>query len=397
MLHDVLSRMIDVGHLSVATAGGAFEVGEPPDRLRGPDVAIKLHGWLTPWKIALKPDPGLGEAYIQGAIEFKRGNLWNLMELIGLNWMRWPSSPLCRLPAFPRAIDRRRARSNVAHHYDLSERFYRSFLDSDMQYSCAYFAREDMTLEEAQEAKKRHIAAKLCLRDGQHVLDVGCGWGGMALTLAGIADIRVTGVTLSREQHGVASERAARAGLADRVDFRLCDYRDLEGQFDRIVSVGMFEHVGPRNYEEFFIRLRDLLKPDGVALLHAIGRRGVPFHDRGFMPKYIFPEGHVPSLSEVTPAVERAGLWTTDIEILRLHYAETLRHWRDRFMRSREAVRQLYDDRFCRMWEFYLAGCEMAFRYGEMMVFQMQLTRSVSATPITRTYMTRTEQPLQKV
>ena len=284
-----------------------------------------------------------------------------------------------------------RARANVHHHYDLDERLYRLFLDEDLQYSCAYFPHEGMSLDEAQLAKKRHIAAKLALRPGQHVLDIGSGWGGLALSLAGWAGVRVTGVTLSGEQQKVASERAARAGLGGDATFLLKDYRELSQRFDRIVSVGMFEHVGIGHYDEFFRTCAGLLAEDGVMLLHSIGRFDGPGATNPWINKYIFPGGYIPALSEVIPAVERAGLIIADIEILRLHYAKTLRAWRERFLARREEAAAIYDERFCRMWEFYLAASELAFRNQDMMVFQMQLVKDQTVLPLTRGYMEEAE------
>jgi cyclopropane-fatty-acyl-phospholipid synthase len=265
-----------------------------------------------------------------------------------------------------------------------------------MQYSCAYFARPDMSLEEAQGAKKAHIAAKLRLAPGMSVLDIGCGWGGMALTLAEDYDVKVHGVTLSTEQLAVAERRARERGLEGRVRFTLTDYRDLRGPFDRIVSVGMFEHVGAPNYLAYFQQVRDLLTPDGIALIHSIGRIDPPAVTSPFIAKYIFPGGSIPALSEVTAAVEQSGLWTTDIEILRLHYAETLRCWRMRFLAQRDAVREMYDERFCRMWELYLGMSELSFRAGSHMVIQIQLARHVNAVPIVRDYMVDNERAAAK-
>ena len=285
-----------------------------------------------------------------------------------------------------------RARRNVAHHYDLNGRLYSLFLDRDRQYSCAYFPRGDETIDEAQVAKKRHIAAKLLLnRPGLTVLDIGCGWGGLALTLARDYGARVTGITLSTEQLAEAQARARAEGLEDRVTFELIDYRAMHRSFDRIVSVGMFEHVGVGHYRQFFEVLKRCLAPDGVALLHAIGRSDGPSSTNPWIAKYIFPGGYCPSLSEVFPAIEKTGLVATDMEILRLHYAETLRHWRRRFVANRDAIASIYDERFCRMWEFYLSGCELAFRREHHMVFQIQLTREQTAAPLTRDYVTDAE------
>jgi len=290
---------------------------------------------------------------------------------------------------------RARARRNVAHHYDLNGRLYSLFLDRDRQYSCAYFPKGTETLEEAQEAKKRHIAAKLCLdRPGLSVLDIGCGWGGMALTLARDYGATVTGITLSTEQLAEAQARAEAEGLADRVSFQLLDYRAADRSFDRVVSVGMFEHVGVFHYRAFFNTVSRCLKPDGVALLHSIGQWDGPQINNPWISKYIFPGAYCPALSEVMPAIERSGLLTTDIEVLRLHYAETLRHWRRRFATNRDTIASLYDERFCRMFEFYLSSCELGFRYGSLAVFQIQLAHQQTAVPLTRDYITSSERGL---
>ena len=280
-----------------------------------------------------------------------------------------------------------RAQSNVAHHYDLSGQLYDLFLDEDRQYSCAYFKTPQDTLEQAQAQKKAHIAAKLLLEPDMRVLDIGCGWGGMALTLARDHGVRVVGVTLSREQHKLATERARAEGLSDRVDFRLTDYREVTERFDRIVSVGMFEHVGVPHYPEYFSHVRDKLTEDGVALIHTIGRRTPPSTTSPWLLKYIFPGGYAPALSETMAAVERAGLWACDIEVWRLHYAETLRHWYDRFMARIDAAEALYDARFCRMWRYYLIASELSFRLNQQMVFQLQLSRRQEAVPLTRDYL----------
>jgi cyclopropane-fatty-acyl-phospholipid synthase len=279
------------------------------------------------------------------------------------------------------------ARQHVAHHYDLSRRLFELFLDESMQYSCAYFVKPSIGLAEAQTAKLRHIAAKLLLEPGQRVLDIGCGWGGLAIYLAKTVGVEVVGVTLSKEQHEVAQQRAREAGVEDLVTFKLQDYRLETEHYDRIVSVGMFEHVGVKHYREFFSSVERLLKPKGVALLHAIGRRDGPGFTNPWLRKYIFPGGYSPALSEVVPFVERTGMWITDIEILRLHYAETLRCWRENFNRHRAEIARIYDERFCRMWEFYLMGSELSFRHDYNMVWQMQLSRSINAVPLTRDYM----------
>jgi cyclopropane-fatty-acyl-phospholipid synthase len=283
----------------------------------------------------------------------------------------------------------------VAHHYDLNDRLYALFLDADRQYSCAYFESADQSLDDAQLAKRRHLAAKLLVAPGQRVLDIGCGWGGLALYLAELCDARVTGITLSKPQHAVARVRAVETELAEKIEFRLQDYRDVSEKFDRIVSVGMFEHVGVGFYDVFFRKCHALLENNGVMLLHSIGRSEGPGITNPWIAKYIFPGGYIPALSEVLPAVERAGLLVSDIEILRLHYAETLKAWRERFLAHREEVERLYDARFVRMWEFYLAASEMAFRRQAMMVFQLQLTKQQGIVPMTRDYIAREETRLR--
>jgi cyclopropane-fatty-acyl-phospholipid synthase len=284
-----------------------------------------------------------------------------------------------------------RAQRNVAHHYDLSGTLYDLFLDADRQYSCAYFVGDNDSLEVAQDNKKLHLAAKLLLQPGQKVLDIGSGWGGLALYLARLAGVDVTGVTLSTEQQKVAQDRARAAGIADKVRFHLRDYREESGTYDRIVSVGMFEHVGAAHYREFFAKARDLLTEDGVMLLHSIGRMEPPGGTNPWLRKYIFPGGYTPALSEVFAAAERVGLWVTDVEVLRLHYAATLREWRRRFESNRDKIRAIYDERFCRMWEFYLVGCELSFRHLGQMVFQMQLARRLDTVPLTRDYIAEFE------
>jgi cyclopropane-fatty-acyl-phospholipid synthase len=288
-----------------------------------------------------------------------------------------------------------RARRNVAHHYDLDGRLYRLFLDGDQQYSCGYFESPDQSLDDAQLAKRRHLAAKLCLQPGATVLDIGCGWGGLALYLAETAGAQVTGITLSQEQYKRAEDRATERGRTRDTNFRLVDYRDVEGCFDRIVSVGMFEHVGVGFYDAFFRKCEQLLADDGVVLLHAIGRSGPPSITNPWIAKYIFPGGYIPALSEVLPAIERAHLVVTDVEILQLHYAETLKAWRERFLAHRDEVLRLYDQRFVRMWEFYLACSEMAFREVDAVVFQIQMAKQKGITPATRDYITQEEARLR--
>jgi cyclopropane-fatty-acyl-phospholipid synthase len=393
-----LRGFITIGRLAVRWPDGRTKIysGRP-----GPEAAVVLRGRGTMWRLLLNPKLSLGEAYVDGGLVPQGCSIHDVLAVVLANLRSNPKSPLVawlrRAAArIWRPVDQfnaaGRARRNVAHHYDLNGQLYSIFLDRDLQYSCAYFPKGTETLEEAQTAKKHHIAAKLCLdRPGLSVLDVGCGWGGMALTLARDYGATVTGITLSTEQMGAAKARAEAEGLADRVSFQLLDYRAVDRRFDRIVSVGMFEHVGVFHYRAFFDTVSRCLKPDGVALLHTIGQWDGPGINNPWISKYIFPGAYCPALSEVMPAIERSGLLTTDIEVLRLHYAETLRHWRRRFAASRDTIATLYDERFCRMFEFYLSSCELGFRTGSLAVFQVQLAHQQTAVPLTRDYIADSE------
>jgi cyclopropane-fatty-acyl-phospholipid synthase len=362
---------------------------------------LRLQDQRTIRGLVFNPSLAAGEAYMSGGLSVEDSSIYDVLDVLLANVQHNPGGhPVVRWHEWLGVVARRlvqfnpagRSRRNVAHHYDLNGRLYSLFLDRDRQYSCAYFPRGDETLEEAQTAKKRHIAAKLCLdRPGLHVLDIGSGWGGMALTLARDFGARVTGITLSQEQLTEARARAVAEGLEDRVRFELLDYRAVTDTFDRIVSVGMFEHVGVGHYRTFFNTVARCLKPDGVALIHAIGRSDGPGGTNAWFRKYIFPGGYSPALSEVLPGVERCGLMATDIEILRLHYAETLRHWRRRFAANRDAITALYDERFCRMFEFYLAASEITFRRRGHMVWQLQLAHGHGPVPLTRDYIATTE------
>ena len=384
-------RVLTSGCLAIIDADGRRHVAGGTE---GPRATIRLHDRALHRRLALNPFLHVGEAYMDGTLSVEEGSLYDFMDICAVNSRRAFAHPLGRAINFGQSLLRRlhqhnpvrRAQANVAHHYDLSDRLYDLFLDSDRQYSCAYFTHPHDDLEQAQLDKKRHLAAKLLLRPGQRILDIGSGWGGLALYLAQAGAAQVVGITLSEHQLEVSRERAQRRGLADRVRFELRDYREQTGLFDRIVSVGMFEHVGVKHYEEFFRTLRRLLAEDGVALVHSIGRMDGPGATNPWIRKYIFPGGYAPALSEVLPVVERLGLWVTDIEVLRLHYAETLRAWRRRFSANRAKIAELYDERFCRMWEFYLVGSELAFRRMGHMVFQMQLAKRQDAVPLTRDY-----------
>ncbi|MAQ38537.1 MULTISPECIES: cyclopropane-fatty-acyl-phospholipid synthase family protein [Thioclava] len=365
----------------------------------GDPVRVTIENPDVTRRIVLRPDLGVGEGYMNGDYTIANDDLRGFLALAIRNQtgsgMPWFEKPREASRFFGRRFAQfnpvNKARTNVAHHYDLSGELYDLFLDEDRQYSCAYFERPDMTLEEAQEAKKHHIAKKLLIEPGMTVLDIGCGWGGMALTLARDFGANVVGVTLSTEQHALARKRVKEAGLEDKIDIRLTDYRDVTDKFDRIVSVGMFEHVGVPHYREYFSKVRELLKPGGVSLIHFIGRSGPGGATADFITKYIFPGGYCPAMSEASNAVEHEGLITTDLEVWRLHYAETLRHWCDRFEANIDKAVALYDERFCRMWRFYLVASEMAFRHGGQVVFQYQLAHEVGDVPLTRDYLYRDE------
>jgi cyclopropane-fatty-acyl-phospholipid synthase len=400
-LASLLGKLVRKGDLEVETSDGLkrrFGDGS------GPPLGIRLADRATERQLLINPALSFGESYMDGRLAITRGSLYdvlelgarNLAELEDLPWVKAFEQARVAFRGLHQRNDRRRARKNVARHYDNDPRLYELFLDRDLQYSCAYFEHPGQSLDDAQLAKKRHIAAKLLIGRGARVLDIGCGFGGMALYLAGVAGARVTGVTLSEDQFGVATNRAKQSGLSDHVEFRLQDYRDVRETFDRIVSVGMFEHVGVARYDEYFRTVRRQLKDDGVMLLHSIGRNSMPGATNPWIRKYIFPGGYIPSLSEVLPAIERAGLFVTDIEFLRLHYAETLRAWRERFAANRAEVARIHDERFCRMWEFYLAGSETSFRVDGHMVFQVQLAKRQDAVPLTRDYILEREADLRR-
>jgi cyclopropane-fatty-acyl-phospholipid synthase len=400
LLRKFLNQFIRRGSMTITTAKGArFACGDGTGR----PTSVRFVTAEAQRKILLNPELGLGEAYMDGSFVVEQGTIADALGIlldqpdVLPHWAKpqWWLRYLTR--HFRQFNPRGRSRNNVAHHYDLDERLYSLFLDADRQYSCAYFETPDASLDDAQLAKKRHLAAKLLIDRGDRVLDIGSGWGGLGLYLAEMTGADVTGITLSTEQLQVANARAAEKGLAQSAKFMLQDYRDVVGPFDRIVSVGMFEHVGVDFYETFFRRCAELLVDDGVMVLHSIGRSEGPDTTNPWIAKYIFPGGYIPALSEVLSAIERAGLLVCDIEILRLHYAETLKAWRERFMARREEAVQLYDERFARMWEFYLAASEMAFRKQNMMNFQIQLTRRQGLVPITRDYIMREEAKLRGV
>jgi len=390
-----LRRIVRRGSLALIDAGGTthrYGDGAPPA------IAVRLTDRRLERQLVRDPQLALGEAYMHGRLVMVEGGIYDFLELMLSNLQGGPLPGWTKGFNAVRYLLRRleqfnpsgRARRNAAHHYDIDGAIYDLFLDSDRQYSCGYFT-EGADLEEAQLAKKRHLAAKLAIEPGQRVLDVGSGWGGLALYLAKVAHCEVTGVTLSNEQLKISRERAAREGLGRAVGFEFTDYRKVVGRFDRIVSVGMFEHVGVNHYGTYFRKVRDLLSDDGVALIHSIGRSEPPTATNPFIAKYIFPGGYIPALSEMVAAIERAGLIITDLEVLRLHYAETLRAWRKRFLANWDKAAAIRDETFCRMWEFYLAASEAAFRHQGLVVFQVQLAKRVNALPITRDYMFKAE------
>jgi cyclopropane-fatty-acyl-phospholipid synthase len=400
LLRFFLQGFVRCGSLEVTLADGTrFACGDGT----GTAIRIRFTTEAAQRHILLDPDMALGECYMDETLLIENATIAELLELVLGQPTFAPAwaKPLQKLRFLARHIQQfnspRRSKRNVAHHYDLDTRLYSLFLDSDRQYSCAYFERDEQNLDDAQLAKKRHLAAKLLVGPGQRVLDIGSGWGGLALYLGEFAGSRVTGVTLSEEQLRVARQRADEKKLKNRVEFRLQDYRDIAEPFDRIVSVGMFEHVGVDYYDEFFRHCAEILKDDGVMVLHSIGRSEGPTSTSPWIRKYIFPGGYIPALSEVLPAIERAGLLVDDIEILRLHYAETLKIWRERFLAHAEEAERLYDKRFVRMWEFYLASSEMSFRKHAMMNFQIQLTKKQGIVPMTRDYIAREEARLRGI
>ncbi len=392
LLLNMLRRMVRHGHLTVTLPSGRTEsVGSG----QGDSVQVVLTGDDTIRRLLLRPGLALGECYTDGSLHIEDDDLPGLLNLLAINqsyakmpvWYSVPRRIQGALRGFLQRNTPFSARRNVAHHYDLSDDLYRLFLDADMQYSCAYFARPDMTLEQAQAAKKAHIAQKLLIEPGMRVLDIGCGWGGMALTLARDYGAHVTGVTLSENQLATAQARAKAEGLEDRVTFRLLDYRRLDERFDRIVSVGMLEHVGAPHYAEYFGKVRDLMADDGVAVIHSIVKNGPPRPNNAWIDKYIFPGSYAPSASEIYRAIENSWLHQSDDEALRIHYALTLKAWRARLEAQQDRVEAMFDAKFMRMWRFYLASMEVAFQSGNLHVQQWQVAKSLATVPITRDYL----------
>jgi cyclopropane-fatty-acyl-phospholipid synthase len=405
LLDGIFKRLITHGRLTVRWPNGQERI-YAGNSGPGPTACMELRTSRAVRRMALDPALAMGELYMDRELMPLGCSIFDVLDVLVLNLAHNAAGhPLARFGSaigrWKRRLDQynpaARSQRNAAHHYDLNGQLYSLFLDHDRQYSCAYFPTGTETLDQAQIAKKHHIAAKLLLRDsGMEVLDIGCGWGGLALTLARDYGARVLGVTLSQEQLSEAQARAKAAGLDDRVRFELRDYRELTGSFDRIVSVGMFEHVGVNHYPQFFAMARRRLKPNGVMLLHTIGRSGPPGATNPWLRKYIFPGGYTPALSELMAGLEPSGLCVTDIEVLRLHYAQTLHHWRRRFDANRDTIAAIYDDRFSRMFEFYLAGAELAFRHDGCVVFQLQLALDQGNVPLTREYITNAERAVNR-
>ncbi len=399
-LSHMLASFVKTGRLTVIDHEGKPHVFG--DLAPGPNVTMRITDPKLYKGLFFNPELNMGEGYMDGRITFPGSDLRSFLTLFSINRRALATYPLQKvlgrvsrsMKKIQQANPIGQAQKNVAHHYDLGNAFYRMFLDSGLFYSCAYFRNEADTLEQAQIAKCRLLAAKLTLQPGMKVLDIGCGWGGLAIYLATVADVEVTGVTLSKEQHALAVERVKAAGLEKRVHIELRDYRHVTQKFDRLVSVGMFEHVGVGHYGEFFAKVNDLLTDDGVMMLHSIGKMSPPGTASPWLRKYIFPGAYSPALSEVFPATETNQLWVTDVEFLRVHYATTLRHWHDRFAQSRDKVAAMYDERFCRMWEFYLISAEMMFRTGAQEVFHMQLSKKRDASPLSRDYIVDAQRAL---
>ena len=402
-LSHMMKAFIKKGTLEIIDAGGKRHIFSGEE---GPKVVMQLTDKKLYRDLVFKSEIAAAEAYMNGTMTFEEGSsLRDFLHLFSINRLSLAAYPLQKAIRKISMLTRKKqqsnkvgqAQENVAHHYDLGNEFYKLFLDKNMLYSCAYFHNENESLEQAQRNKLRLIAAKMNLKPGQKVLDIGCGWGDMALYLASMEDVHVVGVTLSTEQQKLATERAKEMGLSNKVEFRLQDYRDIDEQFDRIVSVGMFEHVGVSHYDEFFAKLNQLMPDDGLALIHSIGHMSPPGMASKFMRKYIFPGAYSPALSEVFENLERNSLWCLDMEFLRVHYADTLKHWEKRFQENRGEVEKMYDEKFARMWEFYLISAEAMFRTGSQLVFHMQLSRNRDAAPLTRDYTVDVQREFEKL
>ena len=368
-----------------------YEIGKP---LKENPIQIRLLDKSLNYKLLLNPDLYFGEAYTDGSLIIENGSLTDFLEIafknIGRGDINFYSKIFNKIKGtyryftnFNRIIN---SKKNVSHHYDISEKLYDLFLDKKRQYSCAYFKNENDSLEDAQTNKIDHIIKKLNIKPNQRVLDIGSGWGSLAIDIAKKTNASVTGITLSKNQFDYSNKKVKEMNLGNQVDFKLIDYRQLNEKFDRIVSVGMFEHVGRKFYKTYFNQVSKLLKDDGISLIHTIGSVNSPRDPQPWITKYIFPGGYTPSLSEIAGPIEKSGLIISDMEVLRMHYSHTLRHWKERFLSKKQEVLEMFDEKFMRMWEFYLASCEMAFKWGDQVVFQLQLTKNFTSVPNTRDY-----------
>ena len=391
-LLNFLRRLVKEDGFELVDANSkSYIIGKPKKEI---PIRLKILDKSLHWKLLINPDLYLGEGYMDGSIIIENGTLTEFLDIALKNVGRQPTNEITNILARFRRVYRYitnfnligKSKENVAHHYDISEKFYDLFLDEKRQYSCAYFKSEDNTLEEAQNNKIDHIIKKLNLKPNQRVLDIGCGWGTLAIDIAKKTQCEVVGITLSENQLEYAKQKAKEMNLENQVEFRLADYRQLNEKFDRVVSVGMFEHVGRKFYKKYFNKVFEFLNEDGVALIHTIGSINPPRGPQPWITKYIFPGGYTPSLSEVSLPIEESGLIVSDLEVLRTHYQHTLRNWKERFISKKEEVLEMFDEKFFRMWEFYLVGCEMAFKWSDQVVFQFQLTKKLKATPITRDY-----------
>ena len=391
-LLDFLKKLIkDDGFEFLDANNKSYIIGKPK---KEKPIKLKILDKSLHWKLLINPDLYFGEGYMNGSIVIENGSLTEFLDIALKNVGRDSTNGITNILARFRRVYRYitnfnligKSKENVAHHYDISEKFYDLFLDEKRQYSCAYFKNEDDTLEVAQNNKIDHIIKKLNLKPNQKVLDIGCGWGTLAIDIAKKTQCEVVGITLSENQLEYSKQKAKEMNLENQVEFRLSDYRQLNEKFDRVVSVGMFEHVGRKFYKTYFNKVFDFLNEDGVALIHTIGSINPPRGPQPWITKYIFPGGYTPSLSEVALPIEKSGLIVSDLEVLRTHYQHTLRNWKDRFMSKKNEVLEMFDEKFFRMWEFYLVGCEMAFKWSDQVVFQFQLTKKLKATPITRDY-----------
>ena len=379
------------GFMLIDADKNQYIIGKPEKK---DPIKLKILDKNLHHKLLLHPDLYFGEAYTNGSVLIENGSLTEFLEIIlknvGRGEINFYSRALNQIKGFYRSLTNfnliKKSKQNVAHHYDISEKLYDLFLDKNRQYSCAYFKNENETLEQAQENKMNHIIKKLNLKPNQRVLDIGSGWGTLAIEIAKKSKCEVVGITLSENQLKYSKQKAKELNLENQVDFRLIDYRQLNEKFDRIVSVGMFEHVGRKFYQTYFNTVSKLLNDNGVALIHTIGSSMPPRNPHPWITKYIFPGGYTPSLSEVSLPIEKSGLIVTDLEVLRMHYAYTLRNWKERFLSKKNEVLEMFDERFLRMWEFYLAGCEMAFKWGDQVVFQFQLTKKNNTIPNIRDY-----------